>query len=175
MINREWMGDQLVSLHWMHGIREPLPRPVIAHWCKALAAYSEAQIESAIVSYLAIPRRPEGMPWPGDIKARISCGDDVTPHTIVEWTAMVAGQPLDAIMSDRKPRKISWPRQAGMTLACKHTDASLPTIGRAFGGRDHSTVIHARDSSSKRMKFQQYAEVYERIEDMVLTAKQATQ
>jgi chromosomal replication initiator protein len=35
------------------------------------------------------------------------------------------------------------PRQVGMYLAKKMTSRSLPEIGRRFGGRDHSTVLHA--------------------------------
>src|SRR3546814_5409902 len=45
--------------------------------------------------------------------------------------------------SKRRARAVCRPRQIAMYLAKKMTPRSLPEIGRIFGGRDHSTVIHA--------------------------------
>jgi chromosomal replication initiator protein len=47
------------------------------------------------------------------------------------------------LLSPRRARSIVRPRQIGMYLAKKLTPRSLPEIGRRFGGRDHSTVLHA--------------------------------
>lgn len=47
------------------------------------------------------------------------------------------------ILSQRRHRSIVWPRQVGMFLAKAMTARSLPEIGRRFGGRDHTTVLHA--------------------------------
>jgi len=47
------------------------------------------------------------------------------------------------LLSPRRARAIVRPRQVGMYLAKKLTSRSLPEIGRRFGGRDHSTVLHA--------------------------------
>ncbi len=47
------------------------------------------------------------------------------------------------ILSQRRNRSIVWPRQIGMYLAKSLTSRSLPEIGRRFGGRDHTTVLHA--------------------------------
>ncbi len=47
------------------------------------------------------------------------------------------------ILSQRRNRSIVWPRQIGMFLAKSLTSRSLPEIGRRFGGRDHTTVLHA--------------------------------
>jgi chromosomal replication initiator protein len=43
----------------------------------------------------------------------------------------------------RRTREVSFPRQIAMTLSRELTEASLPAIGEAFGGRDHATVIYA--------------------------------
>ena len=51
-------------------------------------------------------------------------------------------KPLD-LVSARRSRAIARPRQIAMYLAKRLTTRSLPEIGRKFGGRDHSTVIHA--------------------------------
>ncbi|MFN3859012.1 MAG: chromosomal replication initiator protein DnaA [Caulobacter sp.] len=47
------------------------------------------------------------------------------------------------LLSERRNRAIARPRQAAMWLAKQMTTRSLPDIGRRFGGRDHTTVIHA--------------------------------
>lgn len=51
-------------------------------------------------------------------------------------------KPLD-LVSSRRARAVARPRQIAMYLAKQLTTRSLPEIGRKFGGRDHSTVIHA--------------------------------
>jgi chromosomal replication initiator protein len=51
-------------------------------------------------------------------------------------------KPLD-LVSSRRARAVARPRQIAMYLAKRMTTRSLPEIGRKFGGRDHSTVIHA--------------------------------
>lgn len=52
------------------------------------------------------------------------------------------------MLSKRRSRSVARPRQMAMTLAKELTNHSLPEIGNAFGGRDHTTVMHA----SKKMK-----------------------
>ena len=47
------------------------------------------------------------------------------------------------LLSKRRTRSIARPRQVAMALSKELTDHSLPEIGHAFGGRDHTTVLHA--------------------------------
>ncbi len=47
------------------------------------------------------------------------------------------------LLSKKRPRNLTRPRQTAMSLARELTSLSLPEIGNAFGGKDHSTVIHA--------------------------------
>jgi chromosomal replication initiator protein len=47
------------------------------------------------------------------------------------------------LKSGRKQKNIAVPRQIAMYLARRYTGASYPEIGEKFGGKDHSTVIHA--------------------------------
>jgi len=47
------------------------------------------------------------------------------------------------LLSGKRSRSIARPRQIAMTLAKELTSHSLPEIGSAFGGRDHTTVLHA--------------------------------
>jgi chromosomal replication initiator protein len=50
---------------------------------------------------------------------------------------------ISDLLSRRRPRAIARPRQMAMALCKELTDHSLPEIGKAFGGRDHTTVLHA--------------------------------
>lgn len=66
------------------------------------------------------------------------------------------GEYFNLKMEDFKARKrtkaIAFPRQIAMYLSRELTDFSLPKIGDAFGGRDHTTVIHAHEKISQQIK-----------------------
>ncbi len=53
------------------------------------------------------------------------------------------GTPLIDMRSDRRSARLARPRQLAMYLARQLTPHSLPSIGRHFGNRDHTTVMHA--------------------------------
>ncbi|MGI6114672.1 chromosomal replication initiator protein DnaA [Luoshenia tenuis] len=55
-------------------------------------------------------------------------------------------------LSKRRNQEIALPRQYAMYLCREMTDLSLPRIGEAFGGRDHTTVIHACDKITRAMQ-----------------------
>jgi chromosomal replication initiator protein len=56
------------------------------------------------------------------------------------------------LKAKRRTQNIALPRQVAMYLCRKHTETSFPGIGNKFGGRDHSTVIHASRTIEKRIK-----------------------
>ncbi|ANU26899.1 chromosomal replication initiator protein DnaA [Planococcus versutus] len=59
---------------------------------------------------------------------------------------------LEDFKTKRRTKDIAYPRQVAMYLSRQMTDFSLPKIGEEFGGRDHTTVIHAHDKISKLLK-----------------------
>lgn len=59
---------------------------------------------------------------------------------------------VEELDSKKRDRSLAMPRQIAMYLSRNHTDSSLPTIGKAFGGRDHTTVIHAYEKISEALK-----------------------
>jgi chromosomal replication initiator protein len=67
----------------------------------------------------------------------------VTVDDIQKATAEHFGLKQADLISERRNRAIARPRQAAMWLAKQLTTRSLPDIGRRFGGRDHTTVLHA--------------------------------
>lgn len=56
------------------------------------------------------------------------------------------------LKAKRRTQNIALPRQVAMYLCRKHTETSFPGIGDKFGGRDHSTVIHASKTIERKMK-----------------------
>jgi chromosomal replication initiator protein len=62
------------------------------------------------------------------------------------------GLSADELLSTTRVARIAWPRQVAMYLARELTGESLPAIGRHFGGRDHTTVLHACRRASARLE-----------------------
>ncbi len=67
----------------------------------------------------------------------------VTIESIQKEVANFFGMRVQDLKSERKQKNIAVPRQITMYLARRYTGASYPEIGEKFGGKDHSTVIHA--------------------------------
>ncbi len=87
-------------------------------------------------------------------------GSGATPPTIDAIQAAVAAHyqlTVAELTSARRTRRVSWPRQVAIHLARDLTGASLPAIGRAFGGRNHTTVLNACHRVSERLANDQQA------------------
>jgi chromosomal replication initiator protein len=63
---------------------------------------------------------------------------------------------LGDLKAKRRTKNIAIPRQVAMYLCRKYTETSFPGIGDKFGGRDHSTVIHASKAIEKKLKEDPY-------------------
>jgi chromosomal replication initiator protein len=61
------------------------------------------------------------------------------------------GVSSEELLSSARTARIAWPRQVAMYLARELTGESLPSIGRHFGGRDHTTVLHAWRRTTARI------------------------
>ncbi len=75
----------------------------------------------------------------------------VTVDGIQAAVAESFGLTRDELLSQSRAARVSWPRQIAMYLSREHTQETLPAIGRRFGGRDHSTVLHAYRRTADRM------------------------
>ncbi len=76
----------------------------------------------------------------------------ITIDLIQDVVANYYNLSIQELKSQRRTRNVSFPRQIAMYLSRKMTDMSLPKIGDEFGGRDHTTVIHAYEKISKALK-----------------------
>ena len=73
----------------------------------------------------------------------------ITIELIQKEVASYYGIALSELLSKKRTKQVAYPRQIAMYLCRKMTDASYPQIGEQFGGRDHTTVIHANDKVEK--------------------------
>lgn len=74
---------------------------------------------------------------------------DVTIDGIQDLVARHFRLEVSDLLGNQRNREVAWARQVAMYLARELTTYSLPKIGDAFGGRDHTTVMHAYDKVKK--------------------------
>jgi chromosomal replication initiator protein len=73
----------------------------------------------------------------------------------------------EVLSSPDRSARVAWARQVAMYLARELTDATLPAIGRAFGGRNHTTVLHAYRKTAQRIASDR--EAYETVRRLTET------
>jgi len=97
-----------------------------------------------------------------------SANSEITAATIMAVTAEFFGVTIDELCGPGKTKALAQSRQIAMYLCRELTDLSLPRIGQTFGGRDHTTVMHAdkkirNEIAQRRKTFEQVQELTARI------------
>jgi chromosomal replication initiator protein len=95
---------------------------------------------------------------------------EVSVERIQETVVDRFGISLQELTGDRRSQSIVYPRQVAMYLCRELTDSSLPKIGKKFGGRDHTTVIHATSKIAKLI--QEDRSVYNLVQELTARIKQ---
>ncbi|MBA4759706.1 chromosomal replication initiator protein DnaA, partial [Sphingosinicella sp.] len=98
-----------------------------------------------IVAYSTLVGKPIDLDFARQVLADVLKAHDrkVTIDEIQRKVADYYAIKLSDLLSARRAREVARPRQVAMFLAKRLTPRSLPDIGRRFGGRDHTTVMHA--------------------------------
>ena len=126
----------------------PLP-PEIVHFLASHITSNVRELEGALISlfaYSSFHRVDITLDLAKKIlrdKIRQS-STKISIEKIQEMTAEFFNLPSDLLRSKTRKKEIARARQIAMYLCTQHTEHSLKTIGLLFGGRDHTTVIHAR-------------------------------
>jgi chromosomal replication initiator protein len=116
-------------------------------------------LEGALVRVVAFASLT-GRPVTAGLAAEVLAGLYPEFHTrrstatvgeIQERTAEAFGISVDQLVSTSRAGTVAWPRQVAMYLARELTGQTLPAIGRAFGGRNHTTVLHACKRTATRI------------------------
>lgn len=80
------------------------------------------------------------------------------------------GLSLEELCSEKRSQNIVYPRQVAMYLSRELTDSSLPKIGKEFGGRDHTTVIHATSKIANLIR--EDSSVYSLVQELTARIRQ---
>jgi chromosomal replication initiator protein len=101
-------------------------------------------------------------------------GPDITSSLIMGQTASYFGLSIDDLCGTSRSRVLVTARQIAMYLCRELTDMSLPKIGQQFGGRDHTTVMHAERKirslmAERRSIYNQVTELTNRIKQQALS------
>ncbi|HEY3007910.1 MAG TPA: chromosomal replication initiator protein DnaA [Micromonosporaceae bacterium] len=125
----------------------------------AFASLTRSPIELALAEEVLRDFIPDGS------------GPEITADQIMASTADYFGVSLEDLRGHSRSRVLVNARQVAMYLCRELTDLSLPRIGQAFGGRDHTTVMHAdrkirQQMAERRSLYNQIAELTNRIKQM---------
>jgi chromosomal replication initiator protein len=126
-----------------------------------------------VVAFCSLTGRPMNEELAQDVlKDVFPQGDlpQVTIERIQEITSERFGLSLDELCGDRRSQNIVYPRQVAMYLSRELTDSSLPKIGKQFGGRDHTTVIHATSKIARMIR--EDRSVYNLVQELTARIKQ---
>jgi len=96
----------------------------------------------------------------------------ITPQVILETTAETFGFSVEDLCGPSRRRPLVIARQISMYVFRELTDFSYPAIAREFGGRDHSTVIHAVEKIGELMK--ERRQIYDQVTELILRIKGGT-
>ena len=94
-----------------------------------------------------------------------------TDDEMLSEIAVILGHSVDALRGKSRQRPLVTARQMAMYVFRELTDLSYPAIARLFGGRDHTTVIHAVDKIQRLMK--ERKQIYDQVTDLVQRLKKA--
>ena len=106
-----------------------------------------------------------------DVYPQGEAAPEVTIARIQEAVLQRFGVTYEELVSPRRSQAVAYPRQVAMYLSRELTNASLPMIGKEFGGRDHTTVIHAKDKITKLIR--EDRSVYNLVQELTARIKQA--
>ena len=107
-----------------------------------------------VVAYGSLTGRPVTAELADEVLAGLYPGTQPRRQSVEDIQERICetfGVSMDQLVSSSRAAPVTWPRQVAMYLSRELTDQTLPAIGRAFGGRNHTTVMHACRRTAERM------------------------
>ncbi len=133
------------------------------------------ELEGALIrvtAYASLNRQPLSRELAEHVLSDIASADQprrITPQMILDATAETFGFSIDELRGPNRRRPLVTARQIGMYVFRDLTDFSYPAIAREFGGRDHTTVMHAVEKISNLMK--ERHQIYNQVTELILRIK----
>jgi chromosomal replication initiator protein len=148
--------------------------PDVLEFIASRIATSIRELEGALIrvtAFASLTRAPVQLALAEEVLRDFipdGTGPEITADQIMASTADYFGVSLEDLRGHSRSRVLVNARQVAMYLCRELTDLSLPRIGQAFGGRDHTTVMHAdrkirQQMAERRSLYNQIAELTNRI------------
>jgi chromosomal replication initiator protein len=160
----------------VHADRTHVPDPQLLTFVASRISTNIRELEGAltrVVAFSSLTSRPMTVALAQEVlKDVFPQGEmqEVSVERIQEAIVERFGISLQELTGDRRSQSIVYPRQVAMYLCRELTDSSLPKIGKKFGGRDHTTVIHATTKIAKMIK--EDRSVYNLVQELTARVKQ---
>jgi chromosomal replication initiator protein len=157
------------------GIR--VPEPKVLEFIAGRISSNIRELEGAltrVVAFSSLTGRPMTEDLAQDVLKDVFPQGEVRQVTIERIQELVSdrfGLSLQELCGDKRSQNIVYPRQVAMYLSRELTDSSLPKIGKQFGGRDHTTVIHATSKIARMIR--EDRSVYNLVQELTARIKQA--
>jgi chromosomal replication initiator protein len=126
-----------------------------------------------VVAFSSLTGRPMSSELAQDVLKDVFPQGEAAQVSILRIQELVSerfGISLAELTGDRRSQNIVYPRQVAMYLSRELTDSSLPKIGKEFGGRDHTTVIHANSKIARLIR--EDRSVYNLVQELTARIKQ---
>jgi chromosomal replication initiator protein len=129
------------------------------------------ELEGALIrvaAYASLTRIPATEDLAREVLAddlRNKCSRVITPQVILEETAKMFNWTIEDLCGRSRRRPLVTARQIGMYVFRELTDYSYPQIAREFGGRDHTTVMHAVEKITDQMAERRH--IYEQVSELI--------
>jgi chromosomal replication initiator protein len=133
------------------------------------------ELEGALIrvsAYASLTQEPLTSDLAKRVLGDIGSGRDsrpITPGVIMDATSEMFGYELEELKGKRRHRSLVQARQISMYVVRELTDLSYPAIAREFGGRDHTTVMHAVEKVGKQMA--ERRQVYDQVSALISDIK----
>jgi chromosomal replication initiator protein len=153
-----------------------VPDPQVLTFIAGLVTTNIRELEGAltrVVAFSSLTGRPMTVPLAEDVLRDVfpqGSSAEVTIRRIQETVSDRFSLSLAELCGDKRSQNIVYPRQVAMYLSRELTDSSLPKIGREFGGRDHTTVIHATSKIARLIR--EDRSVYNLVQELTARIKQ---
>ncbi|MDQ2910585.1 MAG: chromosomal replication initiator protein DnaA [Actinomycetota bacterium] len=154
-----------------------VPDPKVLEFIAGRISSNIRELEGAltrVVAFSSLTGRPMTEDLAQDVLKDVFPQGEVRQVTIERIQELVSERfslSLEELCGDRRSQNIVYPRQVAMYLSRELTDSSLPKIGKQFGGRDHTTVIHATSKIARMIR--EDRSVYNLVQELTARIKQA--
>jgi chromosomal replication initiator protein len=153
-----------------------IPDPKVLEFIAGRISSNIRELEGAltrVVAFSSLTGRPMTEDLAQDVLKDVFPQGEVQQVSIERIQELVSERfslSLAELCGDKRSQNIVYPRQVAMYLSRELTDSSLPKIGKQFGGRDHTTVIHATSKIARLIR--EDRDVYNLVQELTARIKQ---